>query len=140
METGISSPRKGPSLPQPLQRSKLLQPPVSWDTGGKLAVGCQCMYQLPYAWLSARTRLLPRVLRGQTFEKMRPSVGLGNHPLWPACGEGLALPASPVSCPCWLQQPWRGMYVCGDGPRLLLQLWSMQNNAFLSWACPAKLA
>lgn len=32
------------------------------------------------------------------------------------------------------------MCICGDGPRLLLQLWSMQNNALLSWACPAKSA
>lgn len=28
--------------------------------------------------------------------------------------------------------------MCGDGPRLLLQLWNAQNNAILSWACPAE--
>lgn len=30
--------------------------------------------------------------------------------------------------------------MCSDGPRLLPQLWSVQNNALLSWACPAKPA
>lgn len=28
--------------------------------------------------------------------------------------------------------------MCGDGPRLLLQLWNVQNNAIFFWACPAE--
>lgn len=63
-------------------------------------------------------RLLLRVLRGQAFEKMRPSVGLGNH----LCG----LPAGKgwhclLACVLSLLAPaaLEGS-VCGDGPRLLL--------------------
>ena len=71
-----------------------------------LPVSVPALHCFPYAWLSAWTQPTPEgSQRPVTFEKMRHSWAWGNHPLWFACGEWLALPASPVSCPCWLQQP-----------------------------------
>lgn len=101
-----------------------------------LPMSVPVLHAPPCAWHSRVGRLLLRVLRGQAFEKTRPSVGLGNHPLWSACGEGLAPSASPVLS--LLAPTVSEGSVCGDGPRLLLQLWNAQNNAILSWACPVE--
>lgn len=99
-----------------------------------LPMSVPALHALPYAWLSAWTLTAPEGSQRPDFEKMRPSVGLGNYLCGQPVGKGWHCP---VSHPCWFLG---GECVCSDGPRLLPQLWSVQNNALLSWACPAKPA